>query len=112
MARIKCEQETTITFNEAEADMLVWSASPRFQMGMEQLGIEPFKIDQGHIGADGSGASCWYRIPKKWLRIRPRRKVSEAERARLRAQGFQKSQDRGRQKRSLHRRTKERARSP
>src|SRR5262249_27104149 len=93
MPRIKSEQETTITFNEEEADMLVWTASPRFRRWMVQVGIEPYKIDRGHLGADESEDSCWYHIPKEWLRIRPRRSLSDAERARLREKGFQETQD-------------------
>jgi hypothetical protein len=89
MARIRSEQATTITFNEADADALVWSASPRFHRHMEKLGIEPYRIDRGRPGAEETEQSHWYRIPKERICIKLRREVSKAERARLRAQGFQ-----------------------
>ena len=88
MARILSEQETTLTFNEDEAHVLVWSASPRFHREMEKLSIEPYKVDPRRRSGNESEESRWYRIPK-CLRIRPRRKVLDAEQVRLRAQGFQ-----------------------
>ena len=96
MARIRSERETTITFSEAEAEAEICSMSPRFQRQMEKRGIKPDKIEPTRLGADESEQSRWYRIPKDWLRIRPRRKVSDAERARLTAQGFGRRQHQGR----------------
>ena len=94
MARIRSEPETTTTFNEADADALVWSASPRVHRRMEKRGSAPYKIEKGSPGAEESEQSRWYRIPKEWLPIRPPRKVSEAERARLTKQGFHGPRDR------------------
>lgn len=74
MARHKLEQETTITVNEAEGQVLVYSASPRFQRKMTQQGIEPYDQDYGtNHGEDDK--SCWYRIPKAWIRVSPPRTV-------------------------------------
>jgi hypothetical protein len=74
MARLKLEQETTITFNEAEDHVLVYSASPRFQRKMAQQGIEPYKQDYGANHSEDE-KSCRYRVPKEWIRVSPPRTV-------------------------------------
>ena len=66
----RLENETAITFNEEEPHAVVWSASPLFQRHMQRTGVEPYKID-----ARVDSQSCWYRVPKEWVRVRPPRKV-------------------------------------
>jgi hypothetical protein len=95
MARIRSERETTITVSEAKAEAEIYSSSPRFHRHMEKRGIDPYKIEPARLGADESERSRSYRIPKDWLRIRPPRRVSDAERARLTAQGFGRNRSRG-----------------
>jgi hypothetical protein len=75
MARLKLEQETTITFNEAEGQVLVYSASPRFQRKMTQQGIEPYDQAYGTNHSEDD-KSCWYRSPKAWIRVSPPREVA------------------------------------
>lgn len=63
---LQYEQETTITFNQAEADAMVWSAAPTFQRRMKKLGIEPYQRTPRERGQE----SCWYRIPRGWIRVK------------------------------------------
>lgn len=69
------ERETTISFNE-EADLaLVWSASPKFQRRMARLGIEPYS--KKPMLEEGGKVSCYYNVPKSYVRIQqPRKKLN------------------------------------
>jgi hypothetical protein len=75
MSTIRQERETTIAFNEEDADALVWSASPIFQRKMERLGIAYYKSSEGE-GA-GVDESRYYRVPKKLVSVRQPRKLPE-----------------------------------
>jgi hypothetical protein len=72
MSELKLERETTIVWNEAEAEAMIWSASPAFHRKMAKLGIEPYQ----EVGRGGRERSYWYRIPSVWVRVRaPKRRV-------------------------------------
>lgn len=64
---LQYEQETTIVFNQAEGEALIWSAAPPFQRRMKKLGVEPYQ----RAGRERGQESCWYRVPKTWIRVRP-----------------------------------------
>lgn len=69
MSRIRLERETTITFNEAESEAMVWSASQPVLRRLKKMGFEPYRND-------GEGKS--FKLPKKLISIRFPRIVSEA----------------------------------
>ena len=75
---LQLEQETTIAFNEGEGEAEVWSASPSFQRKMKKLGVEPYKT----AGRERGQQSCWYRVPRRWIRIKPpiQRQLTEEQR--------------------------------
>ncbi len=61
MSRTRLERETTITFNEAEGDAIVWSASPVFQRRMEK---------RGHRFTRQQSGGRWYKVKKTLVSIR------------------------------------------
>lgn len=61
MKRTRLERETTITFNEAELDAIIWSATPSIQRRMKRIGFKPYRK---------SGDGLWYKVPKKLVQIR------------------------------------------
>ena len=81
MSDLKLERETTIVFNEAEDEAMVWSASPSFHRKMQKLAIEPYKTATRERGEQ----SCWYHIPRVWVRIsRPiQRQLTEEQRQKM-----------------------------
>lgn len=62
---ITTDDDSTFRLNEEEATAEIWSASPAFQRRMAKLGVEAHKTDRR-----GKTQSCWYKIPKAWIRIR------------------------------------------
>lgn len=52
------ERETTIVYNELEADCLVYTCNKKLQRAIERLGVKPESKD--HVGRR-------YKFPKSWL---------------------------------------------
>src|SRR6266545_7903421 len=77
VARIAREQETIIRFNEEDQDIELWSASPRMHRQMKKNGIEPDQISPGRPGAADREESRSYHFPRNYLKIAPKRRVSE-----------------------------------
>lgn len=73
------EKETTIVFNEAEGTARIWTASSRFQRVMQKLKVEPTRLLQRKQGEK----SCWYTIPKGWVKIRKPPQLTEEQRSKL-----------------------------
>ena len=79
----KLEQETIITFNEAEDFVEVSTHNGRLKKRLVELAAA--RTDEvEYRGADHGSAS--YRVPKKWLKVNPlaRRQMSEEERQAVR----------------------------
>ena len=78
---LQLEQETTITFNDGEDEAFLWSASPTFQRRMKKLGVEPYKVAVRERGQQ----SCWYKVPKGWIRVKPpmQRQLTEEQRRKM-----------------------------
>lgn len=79
---LKLEQETTIVYNEAEPDAMLWSASASFQRRMAKLGIMPYKTAPRERGAQ----SAWYRVPRQWIKVKPpiAKQLTEEQRQKMR----------------------------
>lgn len=78
MTLTRLEQETIICFNEAEPTAEVFTYNGRMLRDLEKLaGDRP--DDVKHLSDNDNGAST-YRVPKKWVKIRARRILSEEER--------------------------------
>ena len=75
----KVEQETIILFNEAEADMEVYTYNPAMQKQL--LALRESHPAQVRMTQQGSYGSMSFQLPKKWLRIVPPRVLSSAQRA-------------------------------
>jgi hypothetical protein len=76
------EQETIIRWNEEEAEVFIYSASPVTWRKCERLGLRMAKNSKW---PDGSESGRWYAVPKatfRW-RVGPRRVVSDERRAAL-----------------------------
>ena len=75
----KLEKETIIVFNEAEQEAEVFTYNGRMLRELAKLaGDRPDDVE--HVSDNGNGAST-YRVPKKWVKIRASRILSERERA-------------------------------
>ncbi len=90
MGLSRLEQETCITFNEAEPDAWVHTHRRALWRELERRGLVAEREDvlEGRVVAKA------FRVPKDWIRIRPPRRVTTAQRAasrrnmrRLRAAG-------------------------
>lgn len=87
MKRTRYEQETSITFNNEEAEAILWTCQPVMLRKFAKLGIKPMRDD-------GEGKA--FKIPKKWVKIsvrkpqnltdEQRRNKAESFKARLNAQ--------------------------
>jgi hypothetical protein len=75
---LRQEKETTFVFNEEDKEASVWSASFIFQKKMAKLGIVPTRTDSRQ-----DAVSHWYIIPKKWIKIRKPRVMTEKQRQKL-----------------------------
>lgn len=75
MSVIKIEQETTINYNNEEAEADIFTYDRRLITKLRKAGVE--LID---MNGDGS-YSC--KVPKKWIKVSPTKKVSEEARARF-----------------------------
>ena len=79
----RIEQETIINYNEAETTAGVYTHNRAMLRKLEQLAAErPDECRLERRSHDGQAAD--YIIPKSWVKIRPTRIMSEAERERLR----------------------------
>lgn len=72
------EKETVIVFNEADPTAEVFTYNGRMLRELAKLaGDRPDDVE--HVSDNGNGAST-YRVPKKWVKIRAKRILSEEER--------------------------------
>lgn len=67
---LRSEQETTIVFDAESKDATVWSCDPVTLRKMKKLGVEGEEL----------GPGVKYIIPKKWVKIRKPREISEEQR--------------------------------
>lgn len=75
MSVIKLEQETIINYNNEEAEADIFTYDRRLITRLKKAGVE--LIDNN---GDGS-YSC--KVPKKWVKVSPPKKVSEEARAKF-----------------------------
>ena len=74
----KYEQETIILFNEGEARASVYTYNTGLQRTLISLcGSYPAQVRQ--TGDNGIGALT-FELPKRWVKVSPPRKLSEAQR--------------------------------
>lgn len=66
--RSRIEQETTITFNAAEPDALIWSAYSKTITKLRKMGFDPYRKDSGW---------SYFRIPKQLVSFRSNEKPLE-----------------------------------
>lgn len=95
---MRIERETTIVFNDEENNAKVWSCSAIFQRRMAKLGIAPERT----APREGADLSCWYTVPKKWVKIRlpvkrifdeeQKKRIADATRMRFKAARESKQQ--------------------
>ena len=74
------ERETIITYNEAESEASVYTHNKALRRTLDKLAQErpeDCRVDRGGHG----GAAADYTIPKAWVKIRPPRVASEAQKA-------------------------------
>lgn len=81
------EQETIINFNEEEAKASIYTHNVALLHKLEKLAQErPDQCRLERVSHEGRAAD--YSIPKAWVRIRPTRQLSEAEKEQRRKAGF------------------------
>lgn len=74
------ERETVITFNEAGDTASIWTASEAVYRQLVKRGYQPFEDGDRHAR---------FEVAKREVKLpRPKRKLSETERERLRNRGF------------------------
>lgn len=76
----RIEQETTVLFNEEEAQASIYTCNQSFQKKLRKLS-EKFPSDVKLEREDGYGAKT-YIIPKAWIKLHTPCKLSDAERKR------------------------------
>lgn len=79
MALTNLEKETIICFNEAEPTAEIFTYNGRMLRDLSKL-AEERPADVQHILDNGIGGHT-YRVPKKWVKIRASRILTEEERA-------------------------------
>lgn len=70
------EQETNINFNAEECEAVIYTAYKPMMRKLDKL------LDRGEVSVvseDQYGKT--YRLPKKWIKVRPNRILSEAQKA-------------------------------
>ncbi len=73
----RIEQETVITFNEAEQTATVYTYKGAFKRKLTSLSVDrPDEVRQ--TGDDGHGGLT-FTIPKKWVKVNASRILSEAQ---------------------------------
>lgn len=76
------ERETIFRFDEAEKTATIFTMSSSLKKQLTELMEErPDEVSRDHDGD--------YVIPKKWIMVKPPRRISAEQKARLRKQGFQ-----------------------
>lgn len=78
MTLTNLEKETIICFNEAEPTAEVFTYNGRMLRDLAKL-AEERPADVQHILDNGTGGMT-YRVPKKWVKIRASRILSDAQR--------------------------------
>lgn len=78
MTLTNLEKETIICFNEAEPTAEVFTYNGRMLRDLSKLAAER-PDDAQHISDNGNGGST-YRVPKKWVKIRANRILTEEQR--------------------------------
>ena len=74
------ERETIITYNEAESEASVYTHNKALRRTLDKLAQErPEDCRVDRVGHGGAAAD--YTIPKAWVKIRPPRVASEAQKA-------------------------------
>ena len=71
----KCEQETIINYNNEESEANIFTYDRRLITKLKKAGVELQDMNN-----DGS-YSC--KVPKKWIKVSPTRKVSDENRAKF-----------------------------
>lgn len=74
------EQETIVTYNEAEAIAAIYTHNRGLQKQLNRLCSER-PADVKLIRTVHDGEAMEFEIPKNWIRIRPKRVASAAQRA-------------------------------
>ena len=78
------EKETIINYNEAEQTAIVYTHNKALRRTLDKLAQE--RPDDCHIDkVSHDGAATDYTVPKMWIKIRPPRIASEAQKAASRA---------------------------
>lgn len=78
----KDEQETIISFNELEAEASIYTFNRRLINLLARLAGERPEECRLYRKLD---SSCEYMVPKSWIRVKPPREASEAQKEAARA---------------------------
>ncbi|MGI6096368.1 MAG: molecular chaperone [Lachnospiraceae bacterium] len=81
MSLSKLEKETIINFNEEEEAAEIYTYNVRLQNRLEKISLERPE-DVKLVCVDGRGEKT-YRLPKKYVSVRPTRKISKEDRERM-----------------------------
>ena len=77
MKLTKYERETIILFNEKEEQASVYTCNPELQSQLDELcKNQPARVE---FVRSNSWGGRTYLIPKKWVKIKPARVLSEAQ---------------------------------
>lgn len=82
------EQETIISFNEQDSEAQIYSYNPKLKRQLEKLHAEhPDEVRNASLTGVSSPEFAEYIVPKKWIVVRPKRKVhlTEEQKARITA---------------------------
>lgn len=75
----RAEKETIITFNEAEDVAIVYTHNGKIKRDIEKA-IENSDDEKARKVAEGKHGDAEYAIPKKWVKIRAGRSMTEEQR--------------------------------
>lgn len=78
------EKETIITFNEAETTADVYTHNKALKRQLDEYAEQRPEQCQ-RIGTSHAGQAAEYTIPKSWIKVKPPRIASEAQKAAARA---------------------------
>lgn len=81
MALTNLERETIICFNEAEPTAEVFTYNGRMLRDLAKLTKE--RPDEAQMIRDNGSGGMTYHVPKKWVKIRASRILSDAQRKTL-----------------------------
>ena len=80
----RLEQETIINFNEAEQTASVYTHNKALRRKLDKLAAE--RPEDCHFASESrKGQAGDYIVPKSWIRVKPPRIASEAQREAARA---------------------------